>query len=176
VTALGGAIWVESQVGRGSTFHVDLPVFRSALSHSSQRPTQPALDSGKRLKLLVIDDEPSIAAFIRNALLPHEVATVASGREALAALDTRSFDAVLCDVVMPDLTGVQVYEHVRTHNPALARRFLFISGGALGELAPEVSSYGVPLLYKPFSLRELREALDQLLEPALTPSGGEPGQ
>ena len=75
----------------------------------------------------------------------------------------RSFDAVLCDVVMPDLTGLQVYEHVRERNPVLARRFLFISGGALGDLAPEVNSSGVPLLYKPFSLRELRDALEGLL-------------
>jgi PAS domain S-box-containing protein len=174
VTALGGAIWVESKLGVGSTFHVDLPVFKA----KGAPPKSPDLSqtvailggdgglakSPERVrKLLIVDDEPSITTFMRHALSPYDVATVRCGRDGIAALEGRTFDAVLCDLVMPDLSGVQVYEYVRAHRPELAKRFLFITGGAIGEVAPELSGFAVPILYKPFSVRDLRAAVDQLL-------------
>jgi PAS domain S-box-containing protein len=174
VTALGGAIWVESRLGVGSTFHVDLPIFRAAgapqkaadlsqtvaVLHGDEATTR---GPARVRKLLIIDDEPSIITFMRHALAPYDVATVRCGRDGIAALEGRTFDAVLCDLVMPDLSGVQVYEYVRTQRPELAQRFLFITGGAIGEVAPELSGFAVPILYKPFSVRDLRAAVGQLL-------------
>jgi CheY-like chemotaxis protein len=165
VTALGGAIWVESEIGKGSTFHIDLPIYKpSGESAAPTTPSRPTKERKKQLRLLVVDDEPSIAAFIRHALAPHQVATVGSGEEAIVALDARTFDGVICDVVMSGVTGVQVYEHVKTKHPGLSRRFLFITGAALRDLAPEVSRYDVPVLYKPFSLRELLDAVHQMVD------------
>jgi PAS domain S-box-containing protein len=162
VQALGGTIWVESQLGKGSTFHVDLPIYRGAGPSANDSVRAAAQETERRLQLLVIDDEPSIAAFVRHALTPHDVAIARCGRDALQALEVRTFDAILCDLVMPDLSGVQVYEHVKALRPELATRFLFITGAALRDLAPEVERCGVPVLHKPFSLRELRDAVQRL--------------
>lgn len=55
---------------------------------------------------------------------------------------------------------------MRKHRPELAKHFIFITGGVIGELAPEVAAFGLPVLSKPFSVRELRAALSRLLPPA----------
>jgi CheY-like chemotaxis protein len=162
VRSLGGAIWVESQLGKGSTFHVDLPIYRGAAPPQPQDAPRSAEQAERTLRLLVVDDEPSITAFVRHALQQHEVATARCGQDALLALEARTFDVVLCDLVMPDLSGVQVFEQVKASRPELAQRFLFITGAALRDLAPEVERSGVPVLHKPFSVRELREAVERV--------------
>lgn len=164
VTELGGAIWVESQVGRGSTFHVDLPVYeRQTSAGPVSAPPLVRPPPGAR-RILVVDDEPSIAAFIRHALVPHDVATVHSGREALVALDNRTFDAVVCDLVMPDISGIEVLEHVKERSPELAQRFVIITGAAVSEVAPQLAMLDVPVLHKPFSMQELVETVQGVLE------------
>jgi two-component system cell cycle sensor histidine kinase/response regulator CckA len=166
VRSLGGAIWVESQPGKGSTFHVDLPIYRGEAARRQKDAVRSAEKTERSLQLLVIDDEPSITAFVRHALRQHEVATAACGRDALLALETLTFDGILCDLVMPDLSGVEVFQHVKATRPELAQRFLFITGAALRDLAPEVVRSGVPVLYKPFSVRDLREAVQRLTDGA----------
>ncbi len=165
VSALGGTLWVESQVGKGSTFHVDLPVYHGDGTARSEVSDDAAKVSAERsLRLLVIDDEPSITTFVKHALHAHEVATARCGEDGLLALESRVFDAVLCDLVMPDLSGMQVYERVKVMRPELASRFLFITGAALGDLGPEVAASKVPVLHKPFSVRALREAVRTLAD------------
>jgi two-component system, NtrC family, sensor kinase len=116
----------------------------------------------QRLRLLVIDDEPVIGSVLRRIFGgSHEVTVAAHGREALAILDTDAgFDVVLCDVVMPELTGPEVYEQVRVRHPRLLERFVFITGGALHEKSQRfLSSIANPVLHKPFDLGALRDTV-----------------
>lgn len=114
----------------------------------------------RRLRVLIADDEPLVGAALRRALTAHDVTVVAGGTAAIAAIQGApdDFDLVLCDVMMPDLSGPRVYEAVRTSHPALLERFVFITGGVLHEASRKfLASISNRVLYKPFDLQALRE-------------------
>lgn len=89
-----------------------------------------------------------------------------SGREAIARLASdEGFDVVLCDVMMDDLTGVDVYEHLARTHPDLTRRVILMSGGTYTERARALLAR-VPnvLVEKPFRIDAVREAVRRVLE------------
>jgi CheY-like chemotaxis protein len=107
-----------------------------------------------------VDDEPVVGSVLRRIFgTSHEVTVALHGREALSILDGGAdFDVVLCDVVMPDLSGPQLYEAVRQRHPSLVERFVFLTGGALHEKSCAfLSSIRNPVVYKPFDLGALRD-------------------
>lgn len=158
VTAMGGEIWVESDVGVGSCFHLRLPT-----AQPGQRVRHPQVwddvpeRSVRRLSILVIDDEPILCDGIRRALTSHDVTIVTCGLEGLRACLSCEYDLVLCDVMMPDLSGYEVYARVRDLRPGMEHRFVFMTGGAF---TPKARAFldDVPndRILKPFTLRELR--------------------
>ena len=187
LTAMGGSITVESQLGRGSTFRVTLPAASSverdpdrdrgrdpsprdastlpapieAPKDSQVRGRQRSDDVRKmRGRVLVIDDEPALCTTIRHVMaLDHDVVTAASAREALALLERdQAFDVVFCDVQMPEMTGIELHARVRKLDPELAERFVFLTGG---DPLPEGD---LPRsIAKPFHLEELQNAVDARL-------------
>jgi len=113
-----------------------------------------------RPRVLAVDDEPGILGSLRRVLGRDgcDVVGVADPREALGLLrQGEPFDVVLCDLMMPHLRGDALYEEVRQVNPAMAARFVFLSGGAT---QPDVVAFlaGVPneQLDKPFDIQALR--------------------
>ena len=107
--------------------------------------------------MLVVDDERALASAIARELGARlQVALVHSGSDALRALGRDRFDAVLCDLRMPDLSGAEVYRRVQARDRAQAERFVFITGvaGAAGEAA-FLRQAGRPVLEKPFGMHEL---------------------
>lgn len=112
-------------------------------------------------RVLIVDDEVLVARAIKRQLRGHEVTLAKSGREAMELLEGQSFDLVLCDVMMPDLTGMDVHEAVRTRDPKTADAIVFMTGGTFTERAREFRER-VPnsFLTKPVDVRQLRELLD----------------
>lgn len=118
------------------------------------------------MRILLVDDDPAVrSALARLLTLRHEVRTAASYDEALAALDgDPRIDVVVCDVVMPERTGLDVLTTVRTRWPNLVGRFLLITGGAISrEIDAQLEAAAVPVLRKPFSFAELEAAIAQLI-------------
>jgi len=118
VTAMGGDLRVESELGKGSTFTIEIRVRGSTSlerpARDNSRDRQPARAS---LSLLLVEDEP-INQEVAKGLLEldgHEVTVVATGQAALAAVEHRSFDAVLLDMRLPDLDGLEVARRLRQH-------------------------------------------------------------
>lgn len=154
----GGDIRVESELGHGTRFVVRLPAWTPELE---VRGLDPALAGVARPTLrgrvLIVDDEAQLRTVMQRLLKEHDVVTACSGAEAceLLACD-QDFDVILCDLMMPGLTGVDVHCWLRDHYPTLADRLVFVTGGAFGPAADYVAHAGNPQLEKPFNGGQFR--------------------
>jgi PAS domain S-box-containing protein len=166
ITNLGGEITVESQMGKGTTFRVILPSLEPRTRPRTPGQPTPIHIPNRRGRVLVVDDEPGVGKVLRRILKEHEVEVAAGGRQALERLQQEPdhFDAVLCDVMMPDLGGKDLYEAVRRTHSGLERRFIFVSGGAFTANAREfLETIPNPKLEKPFNEPALRQIVQELV-------------
>jgi CheY-like chemotaxis protein len=92
---------------------------------------------------------------------------VSSGREALSRLEQDSaFDAILCDLMMPDVSGIAVYHALRERHPELVERFAFMTGGAFTAEAREFFlDYSGARLDKPFNVAQVEALLARVARP-----------
>ena len=150
----------------GSTFELRLP---AAESVRLVRPTVPrsksygatAKEPGR--KILLVDDEPNVRKSMMRMLRDYEVVPAANGREALDALQQQAFDAVICDLVMPDVDGVDVYEALAVRRPELLSRLIYTSGGAYTpRTASFVANYDIHFVEKPIHPQRLLELLQDV--------------
>lgn len=160
VTSLGGEISVESEVGTGTTVRVSLPAATAASAVPPVGRARTATPVGGRLCFLVVDDEPRLTSVLEELLSEHQVTTSNSGREALALLAAHRYDIVLCDLVMPELTGMDLHDEVARRDPSLASRIVFMTGGAFTESARDFLAHHDNLvLHKPFALHDLQDII-----------------
>ncbi|HYO58071.1 ATP-binding response regulator [Archangium sp.] len=165
VSGFGGRMEVESQVGQGSTFRVILRAATEARPVEQARtpvvPTAP-----RRGRVLVVDDEPMMGVSIRRTLQrEHEVVALTSAREAHELLlRGERFDVILCDVMMPEMSGMELYQELVRRYPEMAERMVFLTGGAFTPSARAfLDMVGNRRLDKPFSSQELRERVQSLV-------------
>ena len=165
VTGLGGRIEAESTVGRGSVFRVALPAAEAKLETRPEGHLPPQLPR-RRGRVLIVDDESeigeSLAAILSDS---YDVIAVDSGREALRRLTgPEAFDAILCDLMMPVMTGMDLYEQAMQSAPHMAQRFIFMTGGAFTSRARQfLESVDNLTLEKPFDIDSmLRLLADQV--------------
>jgi DNA-binding NtrC family response regulator len=93
----------------------------------------------------------------------HDVSVASSGAEALRHLEDRVFDAVVCDVMMPGMTGMDLYGAIRERDPSLASRVIFMTGGAfVPRVADFLASVDNLTIEKPFRFDHLKRALREL--------------
>ena len=164
VKALGGAVKVESEIGRGSTFRVTLPPALMDAPATFSTPTTPEVDANGA-RLLVIDDEPMILGALRRSLgSDYNVTCVGDGRRALERVRAgERFDVILCDLMMPELTGMDLHAELEKLAPDQAARMVFVSGGAFTPRAREFLDR-VPnaRVEKPIDFQNLRVLLRNL--------------
>jgi len=158
----GGDIQVESELGKGTRFVVRLPVWSEAAQlRSTQGPVEPPVVANPCGRILIVDDEAALRQVMTRMLSSHEVVSAASGHDALAILEQdRAFDLILCDLMMPGMSGIDVHQWLVSHDPLLAGRLVFMTGGAFGPSAAEyLSDAGNLKLEKPFTRSEFKEVV-----------------
>ena len=164
----GGTITVQSEVGRGATFRIELPVVaRPAPTVEEAAPESLPPVAGKAI--LIVDDEVDLAATLAEALQDdgYQVGVADNGASALEMLDRRAYDMILSDTKMPKLDGEHFYAEIERRFPRLRRRIIFVTGDILSrEKRAFLERTGAPHLLKPFDLREVRQVVHRMLADA----------
>jgi CheY-like chemotaxis protein len=129
-------------------------------------PDESEVDRGPRRRTaLVVDDEESNAALVRRVLAGagYDVESTTLSRRALAMIEHTPYDAVVCDVKMPELSGPELYGRVCQIRPEMAKRFIFITGDIDGEDTRQfLTQTHCSYFLKPFNLEKLTAAVDTL--------------
>jgi CheY-like chemotaxis protein len=162
ITNLGGEIRVESQLGEGTTFHVFLPAARTCIRPvEARRPTGRA---ARRARVLVVDDEPMMANAIRRTLAAeHDVVVVVRASEALELVRAgEAFDIILCDLMMPQMTGMELHAELTALGSKHAQTMIFLTGGAFTQSARAfLDTIPNHRVEKPFDPQQLRALLNE---------------
>jgi C4-dicarboxylate-specific signal transduction histidine kinase/CheY-like chemotaxis protein len=159
VLALGGSITAANGTDRGCVFRIVLPRSREPLPPPPPSAVKPPMP-GKRGRLLIIDDEPMIGASLKRALgREYDVTATTSATDALAALDRgERWDVILCDLMMPTMSGMDLYEALQTRLPDQVERIVFLTGGAFTPRGQRfLAEVPNPRIEKPFDVKNLRD-------------------
>jgi PAS domain S-box-containing protein len=163
VSEAGGSIEAYSRVGVGTTMRVRLPPAPVAATTLTQAtpgaPASPRERTGERSRILVIDDEPLVCSWVHRVLKRvHDVQTTSSGEDALHRIEEgERFDLILCDLMMPRMTGMAVHAAIARAAPEQAARMAFVSGGVFTDEARRfLDRQPERPLEKPFSSDVLR--------------------
>lgn len=168
----GGSIRVASEPMKGTTFTIDLPLRTAVPSEedpAAARTSGVGSDGrgGAKKAILVADDEPSILSLLYDTLKEkgYAVETAPSGNAALRKLKKRSFDLILTDIKMPGLSGMELYDRVRTDFPGLESRIVFMSGDTVTEATRVfLGDRRDRCLSKPFGPAEVYTFVERFLE------------
>jgi CheY-like chemotaxis protein len=158
-----GSVEVESTLGQGTTFRLRLPIMTTGSG-----PAEGDIEKMDRsLRILVVDDEPVTRGVLKGYLTSdgHTVVTAVSAGEALDRLDAAEFDLMITDHAMPGMNGVQLAATVREMHSG--HPVILVTGFAAGSMGEDEEPAGVDLVMrKPVSLRELRQGLAGVMNPA----------
>ncbi len=163
-----GKIWAENASqsagggGGGARFVVEIPITEPRRSGEHAEVAHVEAQSPDSLRVLVIDDEASVRVSLQRYLAAkgHQVETTASGEDGLLRLKASKYDAVILDMRMPDLSGEQLYERLRSNDPSHAERVIFTTGDLVNEqMRRFLDGTGRPCVAKPFEFASFDQAL-----------------
>lgn len=161
VAAADGEILVESEPGEGTQFRVRLQRADDDVPSRPARVVREESDAHRSAspaaRILVVDDEPLIREMVCDALANHQVTAVATGREALEQIVAHDWDLILCDMILPEVSGLDVYRELEQVRPDALTKLVFMTGGDFGGKPPRLPDGArVRRLEKPFSIKSLR--------------------
>ncbi|MFK8003994.1 MAG: ATP-binding protein [Polyangiales bacterium] len=181
VRQFSGTLSIENNALGGATITVRLPVAEDELASSSELECvdPPSTAPGR---ILIVDDEPLVRRALMRLLREHEVVEAEGGEEALELLKKdENFDLILCDVMMPVVSGLDMYARVRDEFAPLDERIVFMTGGAFDPRLQALmqATAKVPVIDKPFDPDHLRRTVGEVIRnrqaaPAASEAEGAP--
>lgn len=166
VESMQGRIHLEPMTDGGTRATLVLPV----ASHTEDPGTpsvpihDPTPTEDQHLRILIIDDEEMLTSALSRSLRGHEVHTANRGQVAVELALASHFDLILCDLIMPEMTGMDVFEALETADESVRKRFVFMTGATVtSEAKAFADRIEAPVLEKPFSRAELLGVLDRFL-------------
>ena len=166
ITSFGGEISFESELGKGTEFRVVLRVAESVAVVPAAEDTSTPAASGRRGRVLMVDDDAMVRTATRRMLSArHDVLLVDGARRALEMFRRgERFDVVLCDLMMPQMTGMDLYAEVMKFAPAQGKQFVFMTGGAFTSRAKAfLDSVGNVCVEKPIDLQAMNALVSRMV-------------
>ncbi|HET7499954.1 MAG TPA: response regulator, partial [Kofleriaceae bacterium] len=147
--------------GRGTVVRVVLPALAAVELPvaAAEAPVCRGAAAPRRHRVMLVDDEPQVAHTMERLLRKdHDVTVALCGQEAIEHITRGTrFDVIISDVMMPNMTGIELIEELRQVAPDQADRLIFLSGGAFTvETRERLDQLGAPQLEKPVTAKELR--------------------
>ena len=162
ITRHQGTLTVESIEGNGTTFIVTLPLSEDTMTPKKGKPFP---ENQRKARILVIDDEEAVRNLLAEILLKggHEVVAASSGKQGVEIFEKVEFDLVFTDLGMPEMSGWQVSEKVRSINGRVA--VVLLTGWDITPTASELKDKGVDLVMrKPFEVNQVIGVVQQGME------------
>ena len=156
--SMGGSLALESTPGSGTTARLTLrPASDMRVAPSVSTAGLPTVVG--KARILIVDDDPMVTRALERIMRDQDLVVADGGKQAISILDRDAdFGLIICDVMMPEVTGIDVHAHIAEHHAQLLDRFVVTSGGALSDMAREfLSTFNGPVLGKPFSEADLLE-------------------
>jgi len=184
IESLGGTLHIESRLGHGTTVTVRLPIAEQAPESRVTRRMTSACgsDPPPQLQVLIVDDEPEIRRALQRILNRScAVSMCANGAEAWQRLVSgEKYDVILCDLLMPEMTGMDLFRVLAREYPDQAERLLFLTGGATSEATRMfIAKHANRVVSKPFKPAEVEVAVRTMARfpmpfpaPSLIPAAG----
>jgi len=170
VKKMGGHVALESHLGHGTVVTIGLPLWRD--ENGNQVMVEPCTPPPevvtprptRRLSIIIIEDETALLLPLRRMLADqHDVLTFSDSRDGLRCLIERDPpDVIICDVNMPEVSGLELYRVVIQVRPYLAARFVFLTGGESDELSRLVAEGPCRVLEKPVHRKDLVAVIETL--------------
>jgi CheY-like chemotaxis protein len=161
----GGEISVKSRAGSGTVFRIVLRATHQETAEKSAASLE--IGVARAGRILVIDDEKMLCKVIERFLgADHFVTIVTSAREAISKLSGgERFDLILCDLMMPEMTGMDLYDELVQSTPDQAKKIMFMSGGVFTDNARAfLARSSSEVIEKPFKGAGLRQAVQRFLQ------------
>jgi len=166
ITQHKGRIYAQSQLGKGATFVIELPIVAEPVQAGKAKVTQKEPQKPRGAKILVVDDEEAILTFLSRLLSEwgHSVETINNADTALEKLNAERYSLVLLDIKLPGMSGIELYQRIEDIAPALARRVMFITGDIMeGTTRAFLDKTGAPYITKPLDIEVLKKTINSIL-------------
>lgn len=160
VKSVDGSLTVESITGLGTKFTLTLPLAKTSRALTPAKSNDIA---SRPSRILVVDNEPLVARMIRRTLRGNDIVCVETARAALHLLRSgQSFDAIVCDVTLPEMNGMELYRILLQTRPSDARKLIFLAGAADPDMAAFLATVPNARLDKPFDVEQLRAVVQRV--------------